>query len=73
MGGPHHVVVAPVVSILANLLFLLFTILWRLFLLHLILLLVISIEHALLVFLLLGLKIALFPLFAMALSLGSPA
>ncbi len=57
--SPHHVVLTPMVCILANLFLMFFTILWRLFLPSLVLFLLTPDEHIVLVLLLLALVVSL--------------
>ncbi len=70
MGGPHHVVFTPVVSKLASLLLLLFTVLWWLFPSCLIILLFPLIECVLFVVLLLALVSTLLSLICNGVELG---
>jgi hypothetical protein len=70
MGSPCYMVLAPVVSVLADLHLFLFTILWLLFLLCLILLLSALIKRILLVFLLPALVVALSSLVCKCTELG---
>jgi hypothetical protein len=59
VDSTHHVVLTPMVRILADLFLMFFTVLWRLFLPSLILLLLTLVERILLVLLFLALVVAL--------------